>query len=32
MVKGLTRQQQTALRHALLSCVRAMHGGLDDEE
>jgi DNA-binding MarR family transcriptional regulator len=32
MVKGLTRQQQAALRHALLSCVRAMHGGLDEEE
>jgi DNA-binding MarR family transcriptional regulator len=32
MVKGLSRQQQAALRHALLSCVRAMHGGLDEEE
>jgi DNA-binding MarR family transcriptional regulator len=32
MVKGLTRHQQTALRHALLSCVHAMHGGLDEEE
>jgi hypothetical protein len=32
MVKGLTRQQQAALRHALLSSVHAMHGGLDEEE
>ena len=32
MVKGLTRQQRSALRHALLNCVHAMHGGLDEEE
>jgi DNA-binding MarR family transcriptional regulator len=32
MVHGLTRQQQAALRHALLGCVHAMHGGLDEEE
>jgi DNA-binding MarR family transcriptional regulator len=31
MVKGLTNQQQTTLRHALLSCVHALHGGLEDE-
>jgi DNA-binding MarR family transcriptional regulator len=31
MVKGLTAQQQTTLRRALLSCVHALHGGLEDE-
>jgi DNA-binding MarR family transcriptional regulator len=32
MVNGLTEPQQAAFRHALLSCVRALHGGLDEEE
>ena len=32
MVKGLTAKQQVALRHALLRCVHALHGGLDEEE
>jgi DNA-binding MarR family transcriptional regulator len=31
MVAGLSRQQQAAFRHALLSCVHAMHGGLEEE-
>jgi DNA-binding MarR family transcriptional regulator len=31
MVKSLTNQQQATLRHALLSCVHALHGGLEDE-
>ena len=31
MLKGLTRQQQASLRHALLSCVHSLHGGLEDE-
>jgi DNA-binding MarR family transcriptional regulator len=32
MVKGLTRQEQTALRHLLISCVHALLGGLEEEE
>jgi DNA-binding MarR family transcriptional regulator len=31
MVAGLTVPQQVALRHALISCVHALHGGLEDE-
>jgi DNA-binding MarR family transcriptional regulator len=30
MVSGLEPQEQGALRHALLRCVQALHGGLDE--
>lgn len=30
MVKGLTRRQQEAFRHALLHCIHALHGGLEE--
>lgn len=31
MVAGLTSQQHATLRNALVSCIHAMHGGLEEE-